>query len=136
MSQDLDGPLELAELVGVSPYIGVKPPRVLPKCLLDFRPTRPSPPEAGRMDPHRAEPQDAERCVDPFRLQVELAEVVEDASCLVASLDAEASVVLAYRGTCVVIAVAGEAVEPVRHDGGWALAFMGFRVRRGGQSLY
>ena len=134
--EDSDGPLNLAEFVRVATRIGVETARTLPERPLDVRAARPSSAEPGRVDSHGLETEDAEGGVDPLRLQVELAEVVEHAPGLVPSLDAVPPVTLTDRRTCMMVPAAGEAEEEVRHGAECAHPFMGFRVARGGQSLY
>lgn len=73
--QDLDRPLRLSELMRVSSRVRMESagPRAI--RLFDCRQGGPSATEPRRMDPDVFEPEDAERGIDPFRLQIELPQV-------------------------------------------------------------
>jgi hypothetical protein len=132
----LHGPLRLAELVGVAADVRMETPRTFSERPLDRIAAGPSSPEARRLDPDGVESEDAKRGVDAFGLQVEFAEVVEDAAGLMPALDAVPPVPVADLGIRAVVPATGEAEEPVRHGVGWRTALMGFGVRRPGQRLY
>src|SRR5207249_227241 len=130
-AQHLDRPLDLAEFVGIPADVGVMAARSGSVGLLDRRGRGPAATEPRRMDPDVLEPENAEGRGDPLRLQVELAEVREDPSGLVAAFDAVAFVVPPESASRPVVASAGEAEEAIGHGDASTAGEMAFRVGGG-----
>src|SRR3990172_4901081 len=116
-AEDLDGPLELAELPRVAAAVRVGDLRPLAERPVDVGLGGPAAAEA--VWPHAyVEPEDRERRVEALRLQVELPQIGEDAARLVPALDAEAPVAPSDPGAGPVVAPAGEAEKDVVHADG------------------
>ncbi len=134
--EHVDGPLHLPEFARVASTIRMEPLRALPESLIDRSLGRPSASEAGRMDPDLAEPQDPQGCLDAFRLQIELPQMREHPTGVVAALDAVPLMLSADGGSGSMVVAAGETEELADHGLARRTGLMGLAGLAVGQSLY
>jgi cell division control protein 6 len=102
--------------------------RSFPVGPFDRGPGWPPAAETGRMDLDVLEAEDAERRLDPFRLEIELSQVGEDTTRFVAAFDAVSPVSPRDRGPGTVVVPAGKTEETVRHGSSSPDLLKAFRV--------
>src|SRR5207245_3072836 len=126
-AEDLDRPSDLEELPRIASDVRMVPLRALAVRAFDGGLGRPSATDSRRLDSDACKAQDPERGLNPFRLQIELPQIREDATGFVAALDAVALVVARNRRSDPVVPSAGKAEVPLDHGSRRRGLFMAFR---------